>query len=59
MSKRTTLYLLEGYQRASGQKLNSIGAIVDAVASVGDSQNGTPSSGGSQTVLMAGIRHSF
>ena len=58
LSKRTAFYAIEGYQRASGQRLAN-GAIVDAVASVGDSQNGTPSNGRSQFVGMVGVRHSF
>lgn len=35
------------------------GNVVDAVASIGDSQNGTPSSSGGQTVLMLGLKHAF
>jgi predicted porin len=62
LSKRTTLYALQAYQRAQGQSLAVSGAgtsIVDAVAVVGDSQNTTPSSGPSQFVGMVGIRHAF
>lgn len=62
LSKRTGLYAIQAYQRANGQTLRA-GAtgtsIVDAVAAVGDSQNGTPSSGRGQFVAMFGIRHSF
>lgn len=58
-SKRTALYFVEAYQKASGQTLSSAGGVVNAVASVGDSQNGTPSNGRSQFVGMVGIRHSF
>lgn len=58
-SKRTALYAVEAYQKASGQTLSATGGIVNAVASVGDSQNGTPSSGPSQFVGMVGIRHFF
>ncbi|QGZ63505.1 porin [Paraburkholderia acidisoli] len=54
LSKRTTLYALQAYQRANGQTLGANG-IVDAVATVGDSQNGTPSSTQAQFVGMAGI----
>jgi hypothetical protein len=36
-----------------------VSTIARAVASVGDSQNTTPSSGPSQAVFMLGIRHSF
>ena len=59
LSRRTALYLIEARQRARGRTLGQDGAIVDAVASVGDSQNGTPSSNGGQTVLMVGLKHSF
>jgi predicted porin len=61
LSKRTTLYLLEAHQVAKGKTLGATGSAsqVNAVAVVGDSQNGTPSDGRNQTVLMAGIRHSF
>nr|WP_314627940.1 porin [uncultured Janthinobacterium sp.] len=59
LSKRTSVYLIEARPRARGQTLGQNGAIVDAVASVGDSQNGTPSSNGGQTVVMVGLKHSF
>ncbi|MBV8624562.1 MAG: porin [Herbaspirillum sp.] len=62
LSKRTALYAIQAYQRANGQTLRAGSAgtsIVDAVASVGDSQNGTPSNGRGQFVAMLGIRHSF
>ncbi|WP_175773434.1 porin [Paraburkholderia phenazinium] len=63
LSKRTTFYTLEAYQLARGQTLIATGStatsITDAVAVVGDSQNGTPSSGPSQFVGMVGVRHTF
>ncbi|KFX81007.1 porin [Ralstonia solanacearum] len=62
LSKRTAFYALEAYQKASGKTLRTVGGvstIVDAVASVGDSQNGTPSNTGHQFVGMVGIRHLF
>ena len=61
LSKRTTFYLLEAWQRAQGQTLGAAGAgsIVDSVAMVGRISNSTPSSGGSQFVAVAGIRHAF
>ncbi len=61
LSKRTTLYALQAYQHATGQTLSSGGAgnIVDAAPSVGDSQNGTPSSTHSQFVGMVGIATLF
>ncbi|MGJ7918530.1 porin [Massilia sp. LXY-6] len=60
-SKRTALYFLESHQRAGGTTLGAAGSAepVPAVAVVGDSQAGTPSAGRGQTVLMAGLRHSF
>jgi predicted porin len=62
LSKRTTFYALEAYQHAGGKSLVASGSgvtIADSVAVVGDSQNGTPSSGPSQFVGMVGIRHAF
>jgi predicted porin len=63
VSKRTAFYLVEGYQWVSGKNLmpNATGALeaVNAVASVGNSQNGTPSSGPTQFVVMMGMRHNF
>ncbi len=55
LSRRTTLYALQGYQHAGGQTLGANGGIVDANPAVGDSQNATPSSTRSQFVGMAGI----
>ncbi|VXC90909.1 Outer membrane protein (Porin) [Burkholderia sp. 8Y] len=63
LSKRTGLYLLEAYQRASGQtyalSANGVGSIIGATANVGDGMNSTPSSSGSQFVGIAGIIHRF
>ena len=59
LSKRTAIYLIDARQLARGQTLGQDGGIVGAVASVGDSQNGTPSSNGGQTVVMVGLKHSF
>ncbi|GCB03553.1 porin [Ralstonia sp. SET104] len=60
-SKRTTLYVLEAYQHASGKTLGVRGAgdVVNATATVGDSQNANPSSGATQFVGMVGISHNF
>ncbi len=54
-SKQTVLYFVESWQHANGQTLGADGAgdILDATASIGDSQNSTPSSGRNQ--LMAGV----
>jgi predicted porin len=59
LSKRTAFYVLEAYQLAKGKTLNASGAIVNAVAAVGDSQNSSASSGRNQTVIMLGFRHFF
>ncbi|WP_416052663.1 porin [Cupriavidus basilensis] len=60
-SKRTALYALQAYQHASGQTLGAAGGaqIVNATATVGDSQNSTPASGSNQFVGMFGIVHNF
>jgi predicted porin len=60
-SPRTALYAIEAYQYARGSTLGAagMGNPVSAVAVVGDSQTGTPSSGNNQTVVMLGIKHSF
>ncbi|MEM5325858.1 porin [Paraburkholderia sp. JHI2823] len=59
LSKRTTLYALQAYQRAGGQTLGARGNVVGAVATVGDSQNASPSSTNAQFVGMAGISMLF
>ena len=59
LSKRTALYAIEARQLAHGQTLGASGNVVNAVASIGDSQNGTPSSNGGQTVVMLGLKHAF
>lgn len=56
LSKRTRLYVLEAYQRASGQTLGANGAPAAAVASIGEL---TASGGPSQFAAMVGINHSF
>jgi predicted porin len=59
LSKYVAFYAVQGYQTAGGETLglvNGMSAIVDAVASVGDSQNGTPSSSPHQFVAMFGVR---
>ncbi|MEW9584009.1 porin, partial [Paraburkholderia sp. DGU8] len=60
LSKRTGLYALEAYQRANGQTLAGNGkTIIDATASIGDAQNGSPSSSRSQVAVGVGIIHKF
>lgn len=60
-SKRTVLYALQAYQHAKGKTLGTAGSsqIVDATATVGDSQNGSPSANSNQFVGMLGIMHAF
>ncbi|NML34105.1 porin [Paraburkholderia antibiotica] len=60
LSKRTGLYALEAYQRASGKTLAGDGhTIIDATASIGDAQNGSPSSSRSQVAVGVGMIHKF
>jgi predicted porin len=67
VSARTRIYSVQAYQRASGKTLYapptsgtpSTPVIQDAVASVGDGQNGTPSSGRSQFVFVLAMQHTF
>ncbi|GAB3626838.1 Outer membrane porin protein [Pandoraea terrae] len=61
LSKRSTIYLLEAYQMASGQTLSAQGKghIVNSVAMVGRTSESTPSSNGRQFVGMIGFRHAF
>jgi predicted porin len=57
--KRTTAYLLGGYQRATGGTLNALGEPVDATASVSDKGNGHSSQGQSQAIVSIGLRQRF
>ncbi|WP_233868460.1 porin [Paraburkholderia adhaesiva] len=58
LSKRSRIYVLEAYQRANGQTLNSSGKVVNATANLGD--QGVGSSGGrSQVGFTVGINHQF
>ncbi|SDR42947.1 Outer membrane protein (porin) [Paraburkholderia fungorum] len=57
LSKRTDLYALTGYQKASGNTLNSSGKVVGAQASIGDF--GVNSGTDSQALAVVGIRHKF
>ncbi|MGF6606149.1 putative porin [Paraburkholderia sp. WSM4175] len=60
LSKRTGLYALEAFQRAGGQTLAGNGkTIIDATASIGDGQNGSPASSRSQVAVGVGIIHKF
>jgi predicted porin len=60
LSKRTGLYALEAYQRASGQTIGTNGrSIINATADIGDGQNGAPSSSRSQVAVGVGMIHKF
>lgn len=59
LSKRTELYALAGYQKASGSTLDAYGNVIDATASVGDAANGMSSATNSQTVVRLGVSHVF
>lgn len=57
LSKRTDLYALFGYQKASGNTLDASGATVKAAASVGS--YGVNSGTDTQELAIVGIRHKF
>lgn len=57
LSKRTDLYALAGYQKASGNTLNASGKVVSAQASIGSF--GVNSGTSSQELAVVGIRHKF
>ncbi|WP_233804678.1 porin [Paraburkholderia sp. HP33-1] len=60
LSKRTGLYSVEGYTRASGKTLGSGGtSVINATATVGDGQNSTPSSSRSQVAVAVGMIAKF
>lgn len=59
LSKRSTLYLMGGYQHASGGTLNALGNPVAATASVSDKGNGHSSATQSQAIVSIGVRHKF
>ncbi|REE17733.1 putative porin [Paraburkholderia sp. BL27I4N3] len=57
LSKRTSVYALQGYTHAHGKTLGTAGAssIINATATVGDGYNATPSSTNGQFVFSAGL----
>ncbi len=57
LSKRTDLYPLAGYQKASGRTLDVKGSSVVAQASIGDF--GMSSGADIQALVVLGIRHKF
>jgi predicted porin len=59
LSQRSTVYLICGYQHASGGTLDALGNPVPATASVSDKGNGHSSNTQSQAILSIGMRHRF
>lgn len=57
LSKRTTLYALGAYQKATGTTFGTSGTTVQADASIGS--YGVNSGTNSQALVIAGIRHKF
>ena len=57
LSKRTSLYALAAYQKASGTTLNTSGQVVAATASIGS--YGVNSGADSQSLVIFGIRQRF
>ncbi|MBN3811564.1 porin [Paraburkholderia sp. Ac-20347] len=58
LSKRTDIYALAGYQKASGRTIDAdTGALVNANASFGDFGNDATTN--KQAMAMVGIRHHF
>ena len=60
-STRTTIYLLQAYQRANGKTLGTGGSsqIINATSSIGDGFNSAPSSSASQIQVTLGLVHKF
>lgn len=59
LSKRTSLYILGGYQHAKGSTLDAYGNVVNATASIGDSANGFSSGSDNQLLVRVGIVSTF
>jgi len=59
LTKRSVIYVLSGYQHASGGTLDALGNPVPATASVSDKGNGHSSATQSQVIVSFGIRHQF
>jgi predicted porin len=57
LSKRTVLYTLLAYQKASGNTLSTTGAVIGAPASIGS--YGVNSGIDSQELAIVGVRHRF
>lgn len=58
-SKRSTVYVLAGYQHASGETLDALGRPVAATASVSDKGNGHSAAAQSQAIVSVGLRQKF
>ncbi len=56
---RSTVYLLAGYQHASGMTLDAAGNPVAAPASVSDKGNGHSSATQWQAIVSVGLRQKF
>jgi predicted porin len=59
LSTRSTVYLMGGYQHASGTTLDALGNPIAATASVTDKGNGHSSAAQSQAIVSIGVRHRF
>ena len=61
LSKRTGLYAVQAFTRASGKTLGTDGAasVIDATATIGDGFNSTPSSSRSMFAAGVGVVHRF
>jgi predicted porin len=60
LSKRTSLYGFEAYQRANGNTLGTNGtSIIRATPAIGDFFQSAPSSSASQVAFIFGITHRF
>jgi predicted porin len=59
LSKRTGLYAVQSYQRASGDTLSGNNKVIIATPSLGDGFSSTPSSSRSQIAVGVGVVHRF
>ncbi|WP_414444707.1 porin [Burkholderia sp. 22PA0106] len=59
LSRQTSIYVLGGYQNASGSTLDAYGNVVNAVASIGDIANSFPAGSHNQVALRIGILNKF
>ncbi|WP_347557256.1 porin [Robbsia sp. KACC 23696] len=61
LSPRTTIYVLQAWQRASGKTLGTAGSssIINATPSIGDGFNSAPSSSATQIQVTLGLVHKF